>query len=268
MILVTGVAAGWPCASAATSRCAIREAPASCNVCNGPYTRTRRQHPLPSFFQAKSKLSQIRASSSKARTKYSKGNPWISFAELSLIKALRRPPGPFFIFAPLPALKEATGRRRRCPFAWGSCVFLGLHFEFVLAFSSEVKGWRLFHDRGRSGVFVRLGGRGADEREKGTPASTDPGTYLRGPGPRGKRQADRSDVRQEFARKGPEPVSSPMDKRTGASPSCRECLLNPCLLMLPFRFAHARRMRPLSVGRLDNAFHPATGSPYHGSAFP
>ena len=33
---------------------------------------------------------------------------------------------------------------------------------------------------------------------------------------------------------------------------------NPCLLMLPFRFAHAMRMRPLSVGRLDSAFHPAT----------
>jgi hypothetical protein len=28
--------------------------------------------------------------------------------------------------------------------------------------------------------------------------------------------------------------------------------------MLPFRFAHPMRMRPLSVGRVDNAFHPAT----------
>ena len=68
-------------------------------------------------------------------------------------------------------------------------------------------------------------------------------------GPRGKRQADRFDVRQEFVRKKPEPVSS-LGKRTGASPSCRECLLNPCLLMLPFRFAHAMRMRPLFVGRV------------------
>ena len=33
---------------------------------------------------------------------------------------------------------------------------------------------------------------------------------------------------------------------------------NPCLLMLPFRFAHAMRMRPLSVGRVESAFHPAT----------
>jgi hypothetical protein len=42
---------------------------------------------------------------------------------------------------------------------------------------------------------------------------------------------------KKFARKRPEPVSSPMNKRTGASPSCRECLTNPCLLMLPFGFA-------------------------------
>jgi hypothetical protein len=27
--------------------------------------------------------------------------------------------------------------------------------------------------------------------------------------------------------------------------------------MLPFRFAHAMRMRPLSVGRVESAFHPA-----------
>jgi hypothetical protein len=35
-------------------------------------------------------------------------NPWISFAESSLIKALRRPPGALFVAAPLPASKEAT----------------------------------------------------------------------------------------------------------------------------------------------------------------
>ena len=79
-------------------------------------------------------------------------------------------------------------------------------------------------------------------------------------GPKDKRQADRSDVRQEFARKRARTGFEPLDKRTGASPSCRECLLNPCLLMLPFRFAHPMRIRPLSVGRVDNAFHPATGS--------
>jgi hypothetical protein len=28
--------------------------------------------------------------------------------------------------------------------------------------------------------------------------------------------------------------------------------------MLPFRFAHAMRMRPLSVGRIESAFYPAT----------
>ena len=131
--------------------------------------------------------------------------------------------------------------------------FLGLHFEFLLASSSEVKGWRRFMIADAWASFVRPGGRGADEREKGTR-----GPWTMSPRTCGKRQADRSDVRQEFARKRARTGFEPLDKRTGASPSCRECLTNPCLLMLPFRFAHAMRMRPLSVGRLDSAFHPAT----------
>jgi hypothetical protein len=104
------------------------------------------------------------------------------------------------------------------------CRFLALHFEFVLAFSSEVKGWRRFMIADAWASFVRLGGRGADKREKGT------GVMDHEPKDRGKRQADRSDVRQEFARKRPEPVSSPMDKRTGASPSCLKNISRP----LPF----------------------------------
>ena len=62
---------------------------------------------------------------------------------------------------------------------------------------------------------------------------------------------------KKFARKRARTGFEPLDKRTGASPSCLRVSHDPCLLMLPFRFAHAMRMRPLSVGRLDNAFHPA-----------
>ena len=58
--------------------------------------------------------------------------------------------------------------------------------------------------------------------------------------------------------KEPEPVSS-LGKRTGASPSCRECLTNPCLLMLPFRFADAMRMRPLLSGALRAPFIQRSG---------
>ncbi len=60
---------------------------------------------------------QIRASFSKARTKSSKGNPWISFAKLSPIKALRRPPrafGPFLFLRRFP-LKGGRGRSRVIP---------------------------------------------------------------------------------------------------------------------------------------------------------
>ena len=48
-----------------------------------------------------SKSNQIRASSSKIWPNLAKENPWISFAGLSLIKALRRPLGPFFFCAPI-----------------------------------------------------------------------------------------------------------------------------------------------------------------------
>jgi hypothetical protein len=53
-------------------------------------------------------------------------------------------PRAFFLFAPLPASKEATGRVGAARSPGFQCRFLGLHFEFVLAFSTEVKGWRLF----------------------------------------------------------------------------------------------------------------------------
>ena len=74
----------------------------------------------------------------------------------------------------------------------------------------------------------------------------------------GKRQADRSDVRQEIrplkrARTGFEPLGI----ADGRQPFMPRVSHNPCLLMLPFRFAHAMRMRPLSVGRVESAFHPA-----------
>ena len=104
--------------------------------------------------------------------------------------------------------------------------------------------------------FVRLDGRGADEREKGTPGSTDPRVM---PGTRtcGQRQADRSDVRQEFARKRARTGFEPLEIADGRQPFMPRVSHNPCLLMLPFRFAHAMRMRPLSVGRVESAFHPA-----------
>ena len=104
--------------------------------------------------------------------------------------------------------------------------------------------------------FVRLVGREADEREKGTRRPRSPSQPR---GPRGKRQADRSDVRQEFARlkqarTGFEPWTS------GRAPALHASRVShdPCLqdLSLPFRSCEAdaaafRRAR-------DNAFHPAT----------
>ena len=124
----------------------------------------------PSFFQAKSKLSQILASFSKARTKSSKENPWISFAESSLIKGLRRPPGPFFIFCAASRLEGGDGRRRRCPFAWVRVSFPWSSFRVRPCLFERGEGLApFFKIADARALFVRLGGRGADEREKRTP---------------------------------------------------------------------------------------------------
>ena len=63
---------------------------------------------------------------------------------------------------------------------------------------------------------------------------------------------------KKFARKRARTGFEPNGQADGRQPFMPRVSYNPCLLMLPFGFAHARRMRPLSVGRLDNAFHPAT----------
>ena len=53
---------------------------------------------------------------------------------------------------------------------------LCLHFRVPLAVSSEVKGWRLFVIADALAPFADLAAAAPDEPEKGTPASTDPGT--------------------------------------------------------------------------------------------
>jgi hypothetical protein len=140
-------------------------------------------------------------------------------------------------------------RRARPGFIVGPSVFV---FGSSGLFK-QVKGWRLFMIAGVWASFVRLGGRGADEREKGTPAPTPQRR-----GTRGKRQADRSDVRQEYVRfTKPDPAST-LSHADGRQPFMPPRVSHdPCLLMLPFRFAHARLMRPLSVGRMTTPFRSA-----------
>ena len=82
----------------------------------------------------------------------------------------------------------------------------------------------------------------------------------------GKRQADRSDVRQEIR-----PQKSPNRFRafgnSGRAPAlpCLKSIPRCLPLSLSLAFAHARRMRPLSVGRVENAFPPATDHIYQHS---
>ena len=120
----------------------------------------------------------------------------------------------------------------------------------------QVKGWRLFMIADASGVVCPNSAAAEPMSAKREPdVHGSPGHE---PGNRDLRKKTgrsiRCPARIRPLHKEPEPVSSPMDKRTGASPSCLRVSHNPCLLMLPFRFAHARRMRPLSVGRMTTPF--------------
>jgi hypothetical protein len=106
-------------------------------------------------------------------------------------------------------------------------------FGFFVSGSSclfkQVKGWRRFTVA--DGVFVRrielfppdLSAAEPDEREKGTPASTEHPPVM-SPGDRGPLEKDRPIV--PTSGRNPEPLSS-LGKRAGASPSFRaKCLLN------------------------------------------
>ena len=63
------------------------------------------------------------------------------------------------------------------PVRMSSSVVFWSSFRVPLAFASEVKGWRLFHDRGRSGaVSVRPWRPRSLIARKGNPASTEPRT--------------------------------------------------------------------------------------------
>ena len=87
-------------------------------------------------------------------------------------------------------------------------------------------------------------------------ARRKPGVQDQKPEDPRKRQADQSDVRQEYARfTKPDPVFGPMEKADGRQPFMPKSISRPLpLKTYPFRFAHARRVRPLIVGRVRNAF--------------
>jgi hypothetical protein len=103
----------------------------------------------------------------------------------------------------------------------------------------EVKGWRRF-DRETLGRHLRrLGGREPNCAKRESRLSTDPsGQEPRDRGAAGRRQADRSDVRQECVHLRARSGFEPLEKRTGASPSCLNSISRtPAFDPYPFGFA-------------------------------
>ena len=162
----------------------------------------------------------------------------------------------FHFLRPFPPLKGPRA-------AWAPRVRIDLYVVSLVfissssGLSSEVKGWRLFMIADAWASFVRL-------------AAAEPMSAKREPqGPRipGSMPGDQ-DLRTKTGRSIRCPARNSPAKRArtgfeplgiadGRQPFMPRVSHNPCLLMLPFRFAHAMRMRPLSVGRVESAFHPA-----------
>jgi hypothetical protein len=148
------------------------------------------------------------------------------------------------------------GRRhsgKRCSFASGCLSVPSVFVSGSSDLIEQVKGWR-HSDHGRLDASVRPSGRESQGNRgivgvHGDPQAMSPGTE----DPR-KRQANRSDVRQEYVRLRRARTGFGPLPRAGASPPCREYLTIPAFEPYPFGFADARRMRPLSVGRVEAPF--------------
>ena len=167
-------------------------------------------------------------------------------------------PRAFFYFCAASRLKRGHGAASARPVCAGSCVVPWSSFRVPLAISSEVKGWRLFLIADARALPSDPGGRGASPMRK-----REPGVC----GPKSPRTRDKDRLIDpmsgiEFARKRARTGFEPLRIANGRQPFMPlRVSHDPCLQNLSLRFAHARRMRPLSVGRLDDAFHPAT--PHH-----
>jgi hypothetical protein len=198
----------------------------------------------------------------------SKLNPSISFTESSLFKGLHRPPTVFFP-RPIPASDSAAKRQsRRRLFApklfVGPSVFV---FGSSGCLSKSMKGWRLFRSRTLGAVSTRPVGSEASRARKGNPAST---AYPRAmsPEPRTSRKKTGRSIRRPARIRPLHPARSGVElgKRTGASPSCLKSISRPLpSKTYPFRFAHARRTRPLFRRARRERLSPSDGSQLHDS---
>ena len=141
-------------------------------------------------------------------------------------------------------------------------VFPRSSFRVLPSFSSEVKGWRLFLIADARAPFPSdVVGRGASlRRKRKTPPSTDiqvmsPRTS------RGKRQTDRSDVRQELSA-STSPNRFRAQWTSGRAPALHayEYLTTPAFAPYPFRFAQSEAdAAAFRRAPVDSAFHPAMG---------
>ena len=135
-------------------------------------------------------------------------------------------------------------------FVVGPLVFV---FGSSGCFMQVSEGLAPFHGRGRLGVVCPT-----CRPRSPTSAKREPGVH--GQEPRTREKTGRSIRRPARIRplqKSPNRFRAPTSGRASALHAFKSISRPLPLKTHPFRFAHARRMRPLSVGRVQNAFHPA-----------
>ena len=148
-------------------------------------------------------------------------NSSLSFAEFEPFQGLTPTPGAFFVFEPLPA-SGGHGRRWCCPFA---CLSVSLVFvSRSSGLFEQGEGLAPFLTADAWASFVRLVGRGADEREEGT------GVHgAKAPGAAEKTgRSIRRPARIHPFHQEPEPVSS-LGQADGRQPFCLGVSHDPCL---------------------------------------
>ena len=130
------------------------------------------------------------------------------------------------------------------PVRMGSCVVSLVFISSSSGLFERGEGLAPFHDRGRSGVVCpTLAAAEPDEREKGNGRPREsPGTS------RKDRPIDPTSGIGYARFTKPDPASSLSQSGRAPALYALEYLAIPAFQIYPFRFAHARRMQPLSVG--------------------
>jgi hypothetical protein len=176
------------------------------------------------------------------------------FRGSSLFKDLRRPPTAFLFLKLLTAL-EAARRPGLARSPQVVCRSFCLRF-WSSGLMKRVKGWRLFRSRTHGRRLPDLAAASCESAKREPGSGGIPG-HEPGTKDLAKKQADRSDVRQEFARKRARTGFEPNRKADRRQPFMPRMSLEPLPFDASLPFCPCDANATAFVERIERAFHPA-----------